>query len=612
MGRWWRLLLGGWLLISVACGPGAAPQLREVHLEGEGLSLSLVDGMEEGEIRVTNTQGMVVAGRPPGPVPPELRLLFRWTPGETYTLTVDSPAGQIQQTLQAPERRDNLRVEWGVPWGQSSILLVKNEPRVYTAVATAGAHIQLGLQITQPGDGTQHLTCHWGLPPELKTADPTWTGETHHTLQGFGARDFVLVEVILPSEPGVWQLALTVFDDTTGEQWMATAVLSTLDLPTLRNRLTVGELRYPVDREGGAETQRLPDTLALAGPIWGGLGRLVGEHPTSLDPYSPVGNQALTLTNHLDHPLQVVALSEVVDPLTLERAPGFQPRVFEVTGGTGIITSLCYVPAGQSTSCLLPVYALPEVAPGQYLRRVRVQLLGQDEPLAEVSAPLTVLRENSRALGTLAVVLPLTLLWIGLGAWYHKRWLATWSLEELALISLFSALLFGVGLMTELSMTLAAALLGPLNVLVGGLLAEGLTHLLLTSLLCLLPRVGVITLVGVVQTLLRGAMTGQLSPVDPLFLTPVLLSRELTLWAFGITRGKRLDDTFSTVTRTALAFGVAGMVSAWTSLALHSAFYRLFFADWFVVLNLGVGLVYPLPGVIWGLKWGQELRKIRP
>lgn len=612
MGTWWRLLLWAYILLGVGCGPGDRPELLDIHLEGEGLSLTLAKTIEEGEIWVTNREGMVVAGRSAATVPPHVRLLFTWTPGETYTLTLTSPSGQIQQTVQAPTQRNTLVVEWGVPWGQSSLLLAKEEHRTHSGVATAGAHVQMGLQITQPGDGIQQLTCHWRLPPELQTTDPRWRGQTEHTLEGFGARDFELVEVILPEHPGIWPIDLKVVNSS-GDTWTATTLLSTLDLATLRTQLQVGDLRFPVDREGASETQHLPDTLALPGPIWGGLGRLVGQHPTSLDPYTPVGHQAITLTNHLGHPLQVVALSEVVDPLTKEPSPGFQPRVFEVTGGTGLITSLCYLPPGQATACLLPVYTLPDVSPGQYLRRVSIHLLGQDAPLAEVSAPLTVLREDSRALGTLMVVLPLTLLFLGLGWWHHKKWLATWTLEELALISLFSSLLFGVGLMTELSMSLAAALLGPLNVLVGGLLAEVLTHLLLTTLLCLIPRVGVITLVGVVQTLLRGAMTGQLSPVDPLFLTPVLLSRELALWAFGITRGgTRLVPNLVTLTRLGLAFGLAGMVSAWTSLALHSAFYRLFFADWFVVLNMMVGLTYPLPGIWWGMKLGMEMRRIRP
>ena len=60
-----------------------------------------------------------------------------------------------------------------------------------------------------------------------------------------------------------------------------------------------------------------------------------------------------------------------------------------------------------------------------------------------------------------------------------------------------------------------------------------------------------------------------------------------------------------------LALGLADAASTFTSLALQAVFYRLFFAEWYIVLQVGVtGFLYTALGVYLGRSLGMNLRKV--
>jgi hypothetical protein len=60
-----------------------------------------------------------------------------------------------------------------------------------------------------------------------------------------------------------------------------------------------------------------------------------------------------------------------------------------------------------------------------------------------------------------------------------------------------------------------------------------------------------------------------------------------------------------------IALGLADAASTFTSLTLNAVFYRLFFANWYIMLNVFVtGFIYTLIGVYLGRPLGHSLRKV--
>ena len=87
--------------------------------------------------------------------------------------------------------------------------------------------------------------------------------------------------------------------------------------------------------------------------------------------------------------------------------------------------------------------------------------------------------------------------------------------------------------------------------------------------------------------------------------------REILLYVFGVTRRKPGDTQPPPLVPMMLALGLADAAAIFTSLALFAIFYRLFYANWYILLNAGVtGFLYTCVGVYFGRKLGLSLRKV--
>jgi hypothetical protein len=396
----------------------------------------------------------------------------------------------------------------------------------------------------------------------------------------------------------------------------ADAALVARSPDAVRGMIQVIDHVFPTDPRGRPEPQRLPDTVALPNPLWRALGAMFGARGLSVDPYAPYAFQTATFANRTDYPMTLLVTARVRDLATGWPVPAFVPQAFEVTGGVGRLTSLARIPPHAEGRAVVPFYVRREVQEGRYTGELEVQLLGSDAPLYRLERPLSVVRSDARVSLTLLVVTPLSLAALGLFAARYRRLIAGFDARALSTIALFGALMFASGFLTDLLSVGLNVVLGPFNLLVGGVLYEILHHLVLATLIVLYPRPGTATLVGLTHYLMRGLTTGQLSPVDVLFVGSSLTYKEFALYAFGVTRGRPLLERLAATPRrtrltVALAFGLAGGATAFTSLALHTAFYRLFFAPWYVWLAVIVGVVGAWPGVLMGLRFGQSLNRVR-
>jgi hypothetical protein len=222
-----------------------------------------------------------------------------------------------------------------------------------------------------------------------------------------------------------------------------------------------------------------------------------------------------------------------------------------------------------------------------------------------------VLRSHRLFSVSLVVIVLASLSWLVLIIVFYRRIVRAFGVRVITLLSLLGALKFCLSFGTEMMNQVLYGFLGPFNCLVGGLFSEVITYLLITSVLFLVPRVGTMTIAYIIAYLIRGILFGSFGLTDILFTGSTIAYFEICLFLFGVTR---FGDTPHRRPRTVplmLALGIADAASTFTSLTLHSVFYRLFFADWYIVLQVVVtGFLYTLIGVYLGRALGLSLKKV--
>ena len=250
---------------------------------------------------------------------------------------------------------------------------------------------------------------------------------------------------------------------------------------------------------------------------------------------------------------------------------------------------------------MLPIY-VKEVPPGEYLARVAVYPLGEERPVLTETRRFGVSRGKPwLAAGLLAILL--------CGGLYSmailgllKPLLSGFGLRALTLVSLAGAVAFGLDFLGGLLSNILYALLGPFNILVGGLITEVVHYAVFTAVFVLIPRPGFATLSGLLHYLMGTVLFGGLRATDPFFVGFRLLTLETFLLLFRAYRRPSGG-------RTVLALGLADALNTLASLILHMTFYRLFFPVWYLWLSILVkGFLYTLFGAFLGARIGRHLR----
>ncbi len=369
--------------------------------------------------------------------------------------------------------------------------------------------------------------------------------------------------------------------------------------------------RLPTERDGFHERHRVADRVSIPNAIGSRVASWFGIRTGVPSPYEPFVYQTLWLRNETSQPISLLLASEVVDPATGEPVESFAAPEFESIGGTGRIMAYSHVAPGQTETCVLPLYVRPETSEGTYLRRIEIKPLGSDRTLKRLEAPLGVVRSNFAFAGWVLGAGALSLGWLAASLVLYRRMVASLGIRVLVLLSLLGSLQFCLQFMGGLVSMVFYALLGPFNCLVGGLLTEVMTYLLVTSILFLVPRVGAMTLAGLVTYVMGGVLFGSFGLTDVVFVGSSIAFRETLLLAFGVTRLGPPGAKPPNLVAMMLALGLADAAGTFTSLALQAVFYRLFFAQWYIFLQVVVtGFVYTAIGVYLGRSLGMSLRRV--
>lgn len=360
--------------------------------------------------------------------------------------------------------------------------------------------------------------------------------------------------------------------------------------------------RIPTDPTGYLEPYRLKDTLVLKSPILGVL-KPLGVKVKERDPHEPFCFQALTIKNKTGYPASILVRSEFLDPDTKMPVPWFYPKGH---GSTGVKEVLGFVklPGKGERDVVLPVYLDPKAQEGEYIDRVHISLMGGGRSIVLEKA-VRVKRVKSTETLLVLIFLLSGILFFAVFSKIYRKTLKSLGVNSLMLIASIGAAGFCVKFTGFLLFNLLYAILGPFNLLVGGLVTEVLYYITLSILVVLLPRVGAVSLSGIVSYVMSSVVMGGLSVLGIIFLGFSLATRETLLYLLGVTRGK------ATRSRLVLSLSLSDTLEKSASLLLHTVFFRLFYPTWYIVTVAFVtGFLYTALGSYIGFPLGEKLKRV--
>jgi hypothetical protein len=599
------------LLLAQGCGPVSTGR------GGGGVEATFTPG---GVLRVTQTGGLFAETAEvldaSGSVLSQARfhgrataeILFRWDPGTDYTVR----AGGIETRVESPANPPAVAVRLRAPSGQAPSEHLFTRPvsgrrEADIAVpASPGDTLDLLLEIEQLDDGPP-ISVEAVLSGPGVTESVPWKDISRPLAFEF---DSLLYGASLSIGPGD-SVEPVVVSVILGEArldlrlWPGPA-----DIPPDAVRVSAWEM--PTSAQGLHRPDQPADRILMRDPVWERFASWFGIRPVREDVNAPHTWQAVTIANTSAHDLALLAVSEVLSPDTGLMAPWFNPPDWQAGGGTNRILATVQVPAGGEARCVLPVHVDPATPAGAYIRRVTLGLLGSDRVLTVAERPLGVVRTRPLLTVWVAFASTLSLLWLAGVLVGYRRLVGSLGVRALVLVSLLGSLQFCLTYAGGWVSGALYAILGPFNFLVGGFLTEVLTYLVVTAILFVLPRVGAMTLAGLVTYLMGGILFGSFGLTDVVFVGSAIAFKEILLLAFGVTRFRDRPDP-PRIVPMMIALGLADAAATFTGLALYGVFYRLFYADWYIVMNVVVtGFLYTAAGVWLGRGLGRSLRKVRP
>ena len=584
-------------------------------------------------------------------------LYFRWEKGRTYRFELIYQNGEsTAQTVQAPQTDPRGTIEIAIPYGTIEVNKVVDtsvganigtSPAVSTQKAslvlqgvemTATVLVRNGLEapitfrvVLQVPVSFQILPHNPVWDSEVKEETSTSSGIGEEFLSYYSSGKFTVESEVwysqltlkIPDEPLPKDTQIrghVFFENASGDRWerSVTTPLRSASLDEIAGQLRIENITMPTDLNGISDPRQRPNTISSPRPLLGGLGKWFGAKASPTDEFEPIAYQTVHLHNQGKDTVHAIVASMNRDVQDGEPVPFLSPPD-AVNAGTN--RSLAFVSlTGESTTPVpLPIYLNPLseqhqdfIGEGQYERAIEVKIWGSDATALRATRPLLIVTPNLHALLVTSLVTVVTGLGIGLLLCFHSQLFIRFSTKQLILISLFGTTIFiAVNVPSTLLTNLISALLGPISSLVTGLINEMLYYALLASLLILIPKFGVITLVTAVRLLLGGVTLGLLTPTILLHAVTAVLLLEI---GFQIARKITLNSGAiggANLLILALIFGLCDAFTVYIDFQLSMTLYRLFYADWYILTRILIdGFTYTFIGVLLGKRLGSGLWRV--
>ncbi len=563
-------------------------------------------------------------------------LYFEWKAGETYRFEATLASAQvISQTVVAPLEYTRGSFEVAIPYGAAirsnvqstgvshqKALLLQGAVMTATVIVTNGnvpttfaleLCIPLSLEVNRLPAGweserTHEHTC-FSTTGTFTVASEVWYRELEINIPDFSASP--------TNTPDIQHISGIVrFTTVDGETWEQKSVvqLRIASLDKIEEHISIASIDMPTDSSGIADSRQREDTIYHPRPLFSWL------DTQQTDEYAPVTYQTVHLNNLGKETIHVVVSSINRDMQTGEAIPFLAPPD-AVNAGTDRSISFASLPAGKVSSVALPIYFHPQFAvAGEYEREISVKIWGSDTTVLSTKRPLHIVVSNRHALFVSGLAILVSCAGLIVLLRYHRQFFARFSTKQLIVIALFSTTIFvAVVVPSTLFLNLIRVILGPVSVLLTGLVNETLYYALLTALLIYIYGVpgnkarqeirgsqmnnkgGVILLVSAVRLLLGAVTFGLFTPMTIIYTGTSILLLET---GFVLVRKRGLLAW-------ALVLGVCDAIAVYVDFQLSILFYRLFYADWYIWLRIFVeGFTYTFIGVLLGARLGRGLWRV--
>ena len=449
------------------------------------------------------------------------------------------------------------------------------------------------------------------------------------TLEGGYDQWFDLVAVKASSDmlPGQYKIYLELGDFK--KEYLIDVGERRAELAQSQSGFGVEKVVLPLDKDGKKDERLNENTLVLRDKTLDyfrnilrgqGASNLEAEesHPISyagIDVLNSVGEQKLvTVTARLlDYQTRQPELGLVTSKAGSDDDIGYD-NISADREGSRAFTAITGEPRQR---ILLPLYADEKLAAGgRYWLQLSVDDGAAETVVSETE--ITVVKKNFHAI----VVVGAACLFFSVGLCWGLPRLRT-SLSQMKTRWLITVALFGtttfacVNVPSTILGDFFHILLGPFGFLITGVFTGVFLYMLMISLIILIPRPGIITLVMAIRMLLGMLVFGNISLISILSYGLQALLLELALYRFyryGLCTSN--SDTMVAVVRQALpiaiACGIVDCISTYINMQCSIFLYRMYFADWYIYLVLLFnGLLYTMLGVFCGFILGRELVKIR-
>ena len=577
------------------------------------------------------------------PVPPRRTesLYFQWNEGETYRFEATLTTGDLTlQSVMAPRTYTQGNLEIALPYGtaiesdlgkasgndQKALVLHESEMTATVLVTNGNVPTTFDLELCLPSTVTAvRFPDDWKRETiDAKTCLST-TGRLGVASEVWYRELVLRTSTANPSDRQEIS-GIVRFTTDAGQMWEqhATVQLRMATISEIAEHLSIESIEMPTDAMGTADPKQRKDTIYYPRPLFSWL-----QTPQT-NAFEPTTYQTVELRNRGEETIHVVVSSTNTDGKSGLQSPPitipFLAPPETANGRTNRSVAFATLPGGTVTEIPLPIYFHPvylsqgkieQAVPGEYERDVTVKVWGSDATILRERRPLHLIVPNQQALLVSLLAIISSCIGFATVLRFHKRLFASFTTKHLIVIALFSTTVFvAVMVPSTLFLNLVRAILGPISVLLTGLINETLYYALLTALLIYIngdPKntettnrertkgSGVILLVSAVRLLLGGVTFGLFTPMAIVYTGTSVLLLET---GFLLVRNR-------TLLAWAIVLGICDAVSVYVDFQLSILFYRLFYADWYIVLRILIeGFVYTFIGVLLGARLGRGLWRV--
>jgi len=625
-------------LVSCVSAPKEEPFTWKVTFFSLGAKAQLRAEAPVQRLNAFNADGVMVA-QLNFPTPPRQTesLYFEWREGESYRFEATLTTGDVDvQTVTAPRTYTQGSLEIGIPYGvgtqmaagntmgDDQVALVVHESEMTATVLVRNGKIPatFDLELCLPSTLTVvRLPTGWQTEPTDVGTCLSTTGRFRVASEAW-YRELVL-KTSTPTNSDRQEISGVVrFTTDIGQTWeqQTTVEVRAAPVSEITKRISIASIEMPTDATGAIDTKQRADTIYYPRPLFSWL------DTSQTNPFEPTTYQTIQLHNRGEETIHVAVSSINRDIKTGEVVPFLTPPE-TANGGTNQSVAFASLPGGEVTEIPLPLYFHPtylkagkveQAIPGGYTRDIAVKVWGSDATILREERPLHLIVPNRQALLVSLLAIISSTIGLAVVLKLHRQLFAGFTTKQLIVIALFGTTVFvAVTVPSTLFLNLIRALLGPISVLLTGLINETLYYALLTALLIYISGdpensargalkaqskgSGVILLVSAVRLLLGGVTFGLFTPMAIVYTgTSVLLletgflfvrSRSLFVWA--------------------VVLGLCDAIAVYVDFQLSILLYRLFYADWYIILRILIeGFVYTFIGVLLGARLGRGLWRV--